>query len=309
VLAKKRQQEDLDSVGTVGQRADWLGATQTRRRRFRRFISLSHHITFFLGRRYKKSFRLIFVLGYPKSGTSWVCQLVSDYLRLPFPQHSVFPIGCAAVVHGHEVVSKKYPIGVYVMRDGRDVVISAYHHLHSQFKAGGGKRKNSAFFRSIDTTAPIKDNLAAFIDYSAANPFGSKKHWGQHIESFAQAKNPNIFRIKYEDLLETPHATLHQLFSQLSNTDVDDSQLNESIERFSFNRLSGRKRGEENQQSYLRKGTSGDWKNHFTNESARRFHTHFGRALIEAGYEADDSWVNQPLPAETQENQKDHGNR
>lgn len=62
----------------------------------------SHHVTWFLGTRFTKAIPLVFVVGYPKSGTTWACQLVADYMQLPFPRYSLLPIGCPAVVHGHE---------------------------------------------------------------------------------------------------------------------------------------------------------------------------------------------------------------
>ena len=53
-------------------------------------------------------------------------QLVAHYLQLPFPRHSLLPVGFPAVVHGHQRVWKSYPRGVYLLRDGRDAVVSAY---------------------------------------------------------------------------------------------------------------------------------------------------------------------------------------
>ena len=59
----------------------------------------SHHVTWFLGTRFPKSIPLVFVLGYPKSGTTWACQLAADYLQLPFPRYSLLPVGVIGEEH------------------------------------------------------------------------------------------------------------------------------------------------------------------------------------------------------------------
>ena len=290
---------DLDTVRKSNQRSDWDGVTQSRRRKLRRLISLSHHLTFFLGKRFPRTFPMIFVLGYPKSGTSWACQLIADYMRLPFPQHSIFPIGCAAVVHGHELVTDKYPIGVYLMRDGRDVMVSAFNHLRKHSMAGGKSRGSTDFFGKVDPTASIEELLPAFIEYSAKNPFGTKHNWGQHVQSQLQARNEKMLLLKYEDLLSSPVPTLEVLFSQLASDPIDLQRLPETISRLSFDRLSGRQSGEENSNSYLRKGQAGDWRNCYSRLAAEVFDRHFGQALIAVGYEPSNDWVSTCAVGET----------
>ena len=278
---------DPNSIFDFYQRTDWDGATQTRRRRYRRMISLSHHITFFLAKRFPNAFPLIFVLGYPKSGTSWLCQLIADYLKLPFPQHSILPIGFASVVHGHEAVSTKYRKGVYIYRDGRDVMVSSCNH----WLKNKGSARRSAF--KADENQTIRDLLPGFIKHSVRHPFAGRNNWGQHLDTFFRLDEEKFPGIKYEDLLSSPEKTLEGLIKNLlqNNEPIDKRRIQATIERYSFTNQRRNSGKEENSMSYLRRGKQGDWMNHFTPESAQIFDKHYGTSLIDAGYETDRGWV------------------
>lgn len=63
------------------------------------------------------------------------------------------------------------------------------------------------------------------------------------------------------------------------------------MEDFSFAKQAGRKPSKEDKSSFLRKGTTGDWRNYFTPEAAEVFDHYCGDALIAAGYEPDRSWM------------------
>ena len=55
----------------------------------------------------------------------------------------------------------------------------------------------------------------------------------------------------------------------------------------------GRKPGEENVKSHYRKGTPGDWKNHFEAVHYDYFHEHYNDVLLNLEYERGSSWVGQ----------------
>jgi len=67
--------------------------------------------------------------------------------------------------------------------------------------------------------------------------------------------------------------------------------IRRTVDHFSMSSDTGRKQGEEDRSSFIRKGIAGDWKNHFTPETARVFNELAGDMLIKLGYEQDDSWV------------------
>lgn len=102
-----------------------------------------------------------------------------------------------------------------------------------------------------------------------------------------------MYIVKYEDLLVDSTKELQKTIEFLRLTEVSEEKLKRIVDDFSFKSQSKRKPGEQNKQSFLRKGISGDWKNNFTKRAALVFHEFAGKELIKSGYEKDDSWVSQ----------------
>ncbi len=260
----------------------------------------SHYVTWLLGTRFPKSRPLVFVVGYPKSGTTWVCQLAADYLQLPFPRFSLLPVGCAAVVHGHERVWKSYRQGVYVLRDGRDALVSMYFAESASIPEGDHPpmtHRQRRLFPGLVNKANVRDNIARFVERQMEKPHAARANWADHVRSYYEVKNPNVALMRYEDLLGDGEAALARTMSELTGEDADLEQVRGALARYSFNRQATRRSGREGS-SFLRKARAGDWKNHFTREAAQIFDRYCGNMLIETGYERDHSWVD-ALPQDT----------
>lgn len=262
----------------------WSSQTHLRRRKYRYAIAASHYVTFALGRLFPRTFPLVCVIGFPKSGTSWVCQLLGEYMRLPFPQHSLFPIGFPAVVHGHETVRTGYSNAVYVVRDGRDAMVSLFFHLQGQAAARNANRASGA--------SPL--NFEDFVRQQLRRPSGSRAHWGNHFGSFYQAdEKPTL--VRYESLLEKPVETLSEAIECITGEPTDHTRAQNAVDKFAFDKQ--RKSKNEDRSSYLRKGTAGDWRNHFTPVASQAFAEACGEMLVAAGYEANDLWASRATAA------------
>lgn len=256
--------------------------------------TLSHHVTFFLGSRFEDAIPLVFVIGYPKSGTTWVCQVVADYLQLPFPRFSLLPVGCPAVVHGHQPVRRRYRRCIYVMRDGRDALVSHYFHLAGELPEGDHPKltaRQRRIFPGLVNKADVRANLPAFVARMMTHPQSTRLNWGDHVRSYYESDHPNAVLIRYEHLQRDGQAELARAMSELTGEPADPDRVRQSLDRFSFERQAGRKRGHEQQGSFLRKGLVGDWRNCFTRPAAEAFDRACGDMLVRAGYEPDHAWV------------------
>ena len=276
----------------------------------------SHHLTWFPGTRFPDAIPLVFVTGYPKSGTTWACQMVADYLRLPFPRFTLLPVGCPAAVQGHQRVWKRYRKGVYVLRDGRDVLVSQYF-FHARLIPEGDHPHLPAHLRRIYpglvNKKNLRDNFAPFLERQMRAPSSARANWADHVRSYFEVRNPNVVLLRYEDLLRDGEKTLAEAMARLTGEEPDFQRSGDAIRKYSFRTLTGRSPGQEDRSSFLRKGQAGDWVNHFTREAAEIFDHSCGEMLIAAGYETDHAWVNScsqasdaPVPAAAQPASGEH---
>ncbi|XAM00172.1 sulfotransferase domain-containing protein [Phycisphaeraceae bacterium D3-23] len=268
--------------------------------RFQRYgpmIRVSHHATRVLAGWFPKAIPIVHVLGYPKSGTTWVCHLVADYLQLPHPQLSILPIGFPAIMHGHQTVSKKRPHSVYVVRDGRDVMVSYYFFMTRDLGQPANKRaeqKRARFFPPDADRSDICANLPYFIKAHMTSPIASKANWADHVQSYLRSGLEGVPLLRYESLLTDGQAALSDAMADLTGEAADADSVTEALRRNAFDKQKSKPKfgadGKEGK-SVMRKGVHGDWKNHFTKEAAQVFQSYAGDTLTELGYETDDGWI------------------
>lgn len=234
---------------------------------------------------------LVLVSEFPKAGGSWYCQMLSDALDIPFPRNKT-PNLESCILHGHHLYHNNFGKIISVMRDGRDIMISAYYHFLFENDKNPPhsivKHRNNLGFKDYDD---IKNNLPAFIDYMFNDFAKGKTHfnWSQAVDSFFY--NPNVYVVKYENLLIDPVEELKKSISFLEKPEVCLNDLQSIVEKYSFKNMTKRKQGQENKKSFLRKGIAGDWVNHFNNDSAKLFGMYAGEELIKAGYEENHDWI------------------
>ena len=236
----------------------------------------------------------IVLTEYPRSGGTWVCQMLAEYLGIPNPRNQL-PPRRRCIVHGH-FLHIASPNDVIVMwRDGRDVMVSDYYYVLFERSTTLNRwvymnRKRSG----IEDPHDIQRHLPRFLEYCFAN----KVRHGMSWTSFTDAWKcrTGYVETSYEALNENPRRELTKLLQALSvpaagRREIDDAKLDSCIAKFSFENVAGRKQGDEDVRSFTRKGIVGDWKGKFTHEARQVFDHYAGQTLIDLGYEADRSWV------------------
>ena len=158
---------------------------------------------------------------------------------------------------------------IQIIRDGRDCAVSGWFH---------NLRVSPAWTR--ETFATMDDYLVALAE-----------EWAEAVAAghrFGAARPDLYLAVRYEDLLADAAGTLTRVLDFLG-AEAAPETVATCLGAGAFASLSGgRAAGEENRESFFRKGIAGDWKNHFTAETSSRFEEKAGEWLGRYGY------INQP---------------
>lgn len=148
----------------------------------------------------------IFITGYPKSGNTWMQNLIAGVAYNLDPENLSDSqiLDLIPDVHAcrhyrrhqtpmyfktHHLPRPEYRRVIYLLRDGRDVMVSYYHHLRA---LNGDAVDFSEIVRTGRLLSPSKwhDHVNAW----RSNPFGAE-----------------IVTVRYEDLLENPASELRRV--------------------------------------------------------------------------------------------------
>lgn len=230
----------------------------------------------------------IVVTEHPKSGGTWVSQMVAEYLDMPNPRNRI-PARCRCVLHGHYLHVHSANDTIVMWRDGRDVIVSHYYyHLFH-------RRTHLPTWVELQRQLGIKDPgdiqryLPRYIKYCFTDGPPFHMTWTSFFEIWKN--RTKCVQTSYEAMRENPGREMKKILRYISTHEIDEMKLDACISKYSFQNVTGRRPGEENVRCFVRKGIVGDWKNHFTREAREVFDYYAGRVLIDLGYEADHSWV------------------
>ncbi len=239
---------------------------------------------------FSKVLPLYLVTEFPKSGGTWFSMMLAECLGLPFARNNNAATFRSSVLQGTFLYSRRFHNVTVVHRDGRDIMVSAYYHFlfhnDANLPFGVEEKRRRLNFRDYDD---IRTNLPRFIEYMFMEYPRRTTHcsWTQFVESW---KDRSAVVVKYEDLLADAAGELKRVVLGLTGVELDPQNAAGVVRRYSFQQMTGRKRGESAAGSFIRKGVAGDWKQHFSTESRQAFDSFAGQHLIELGYESSHAW-------------------
>lgn len=239
--------------------------------------------------------RLTHVVEHPKSGASWIRNMIRSYLgselyladRLPFRD---------AVIHTHRLYRRSYYRPVVVVRDVRDLYVSFYHHeMHYEDRE---KHLTIQKYFKHDPKRPVDEDFAEYLEARLLHRNHPWFYYSQFLDAWLN--RPAVCVVRYEDFLSEPETQLVRVIRFL-NRPLNLEKIEEAVRVNSFAHQTkvrygeARERGTTDNTKFLRKGVAGDWKNHFNRRSCELLERIEGPSLRRLGYEEDAGWVERYL--------------
>lgn len=245
---------------------------------------------------------LLFVAGLPKSGTTWVEQMLCTfpgYRPVMIPEAIAYEMRhggshdfelppdfiarfrhtlTVAKMHVHgsdrnhgllETAGLPYLV---VYRDLRDVGVSYVHYVrrtrwhpdHPDYRGLDVEQGLLRFAREL--LPPYRDWILSWRRYRA---------------------EPAYLEVRYESLLADAESAMSQVAAHFGLAATPE-EIRRVVERNRFERYTGGRRpGSDSGDGFVRSGTSGDWRNHFTPAVERAFADVAGELMAELGYERE----------------------
>ncbi len=164
---------------------------------------------------------------------------------------------------------------VHLSRDGRDVVVSGL--VHQQIIHGRAGTGTATLLKESVARQRVPDDLLRFFTDLWTQAVSAALDAGRVFERY--------LHLRYEDLLEDTAAAGRRLLAFIG-AEADEKTLHRCIDAASVETMSGgRRRGQEDRTSVVRKGVAGDWRRWFSDEQAAWFDERAGALLETLGYE------------------------
>ncbi len=237
--------------------------------------------------------KLIVHCCYHKVGTAWfirVLRKIARYYGLNFQcclQSELKRNTDIFMEYTSRLDIEKLPdyVGSHIIRDPRDVVISAYfYHLWTKEEWAHIPRKSlkNLSYQEYLNSLNQEEGLIAEMQGISKEVIEEMSCWDYN--------NPNFFEFKYEDIIRNEEKVFYEIFEHYNFNEKAIQNCITIAEKFNFKNQSKRNIGAIKQNSHLRSGKIGEWQELFTENHKQQFKELFGDILIKLGYETSNDW-------------------
>lgn len=243
------------------------------------------------GRQVEIQERDVFLVSYPRSGNTWVRFLLANVIAHETEQpidfhsvHSLIPdysmrehreyiraLPPPRVMKSHSPFDRRFQRVIYLVRDGRDVMVSYYDY----------ETKHRRFSGSF------KDFLL-----SPRLPYGL---WADHVQSWCDAREGrDLLFVRYEDLLQDTQPELDRM-ARFAGLSCAPDIVDRAVRLSAFDQMQkleetrGRPYGDTSYR-FVRRGTAGQWHSKFDEGSKAVFKSQANSLLLELGYVDSPDW-------------------
>jgi hypothetical protein len=189
---------------------------------------------------------------------------------VPMKTHSYLGEDC-----GHPIISMKATFGaVYIIRDPRDVLLSAADHFGKTLEA---------------MIAMMADPLATAMPMPGTIVHELQSSWSNHVESWTRWNHPGIFTVRYEDLLADPFDQFGRVARHFGIT-ADKARIKKAVEFSAFKQLQKMEATEGfversiHSERFFRSGRSGGWQDKLTPDQVARIESDHAAQMKRFGY-------------------------
>jgi len=205
---------------------------------------------------------------YPKSGGSWVSELMASTLDIPYRRRNEIRLE-RSVVHGHFLYRGGLRNVLTVWRDPRDLLVSFYYH--SLFINEFG---NDLLVEMTKEQLPFVDygdiraNLPEFIRFVSTTPISPHFTWPRFAKAWLDL--PGVLHTSYEAMRADTPAELARILEELTGTRPPAEAVAAAIEKHSFKKAKAeaeQNRPAGTEVSFFREGSLGGWRKSFTPEA------------------------------------------
>lgn len=245
----------------------------------------------------------VFIIAHPRSGSTWLRTMLTNIMRpdansnpdvfnrlIPSPSirnlrgiREIWALPAPRLLTSHSSYLPGLPRVVYLVRDGRDVLVSYYHYVvHRQARVRG-------------TGTQALDFPAFFERYYQ----GHYRHiWHLHVASWLvrgkEALGERMLVVRFEDMKKEPQAVVSEV-ARFAHLSPGPELVAEAVQKASLENMRKvekqrwRAKGlgmPDETSSFYRSGQSKKWQAYFTPELLDRFLACSAKAMQLAGYQS-----------------------